>query len=154
MRLTRFTDCSLRVLIYLGVTEDRSVTVNELAQAYGISRNHLVKIVHHLGTLGYIETMRGKNGGMRLARDAAEIHLGDVVRKFEEDMTIVECFNARTSTCSIEPACALQGILRTATGQFRLSSIATHWPIWWPPEGAFVHCYAFRNDPEAGVPVT
>ena len=118
MRLTRFTDYSLRVLIYLGVTADRPVTVNELAQAYGISRNHLVKIVHRLGTLGYIETMRGKNGGMRLARDAAEIHLGDVVRKFEEDMTIVECFNARTNTCSIEPACALQGILRTATGQF------------------------------------
>jgi Rrf2 family nitric oxide-sensitive transcriptional repressor len=118
MRLTRFTDYALRVLIYLGVTEERSVTVNELAQAYGISRNHLVKIVHRLGTLGYIETMRGKNGGMRLAHDAADIHLGDVVRKFEEDMTIVECFNTRTNTCPIEPGCALQGILRTATGQF------------------------------------
>jgi len=118
VRLTRFTDYALRVLIYLGVTEERSVTVNELAQAYGISRNHLVKIVHRLGTLGYIETMRGKNGGMRLAHDAADIRLGDVVRKFEEDMTIVECFNARTNTCPIEPGCALQGILRTATGQF------------------------------------
>jgi Rrf2 family nitric oxide-sensitive transcriptional repressor len=118
VRLTRFTDYALRVLIYLGVTEEHSVTVNELAQAYGISRNHLVKIVHRLGTLGYVETMRGKNGGMRLAHAPADIRVGDVVRKFEEDMTIVECFNARTNTCPIEPGCALQGILRSATGQF------------------------------------
>jgi Rrf2 family nitric oxide-sensitive transcriptional repressor len=118
VRLTRFTDYALRVLILLGITDERLVTVDELAERYGISRNHLVKIVHRLGTLGYVETVRGKNGGMRLARHPRDIRIGDVVRDFEGDMTIVECFDARTNTCPIERSCSLQGILRTATGRF------------------------------------
>ena len=118
MRLTTFTDYALRVLILLGLTSDRLVTIDELATRYGISRNHLMKVVHRLATLGYVETVRGKGGGVRLARDPATVRVGDVVRDFEEDMTIVECFDAGTNTCPIEASCALQSVLRKATGRF------------------------------------
>ncbi len=118
MRLTRFTDYALRVLILLGLTEDRLVTIEEIGTRYGISANHLTKIVHRLGKLGYIETVRGKGGGIRLARPTSQINLGDVVRDFEEDMTIVECFDPSTSSCSIEPNCRLQAILRDSLKAF------------------------------------
>jgi Rrf2 family nitric oxide-sensitive transcriptional repressor len=118
MRLTKFTDYGLRVLILLGLTEDRLVTIEEIGDRYGISANHLMKVTHRLSTRGYIETVRGKGGGMRLARPPERIRLGDVVRDFEEDMTLVECFDPSTSSCSIEPSCRLQGVLRQSLQAF------------------------------------
>jgi Rrf2 family nitric oxide-sensitive transcriptional repressor len=118
MRLTRFTDYALRVLILLGLTEDRLVTIDEVGQRYGISTNHLMKVVHRLGTSGYIETVRGKGGGMRLARPPERIRVGDVVRDFEEDMAIVECFDEASNTCPIEPNCQLQSVLRASLRAF------------------------------------
>lgn len=118
VQLTSFTDYALRVLIFLGVTDDRLVTIEEISSSYGISRHHLTKVVHRLGALGYVETVRGKNGGNRLAREAAKIRLGDVVRDFEDNLVIVECFDRGASTCPIEPGCGLKGILRSATGKF------------------------------------
>jgi Rrf2 family nitric oxide-sensitive transcriptional repressor len=118
MRLTHFTDYALRVLILLGLTDDRLVTIDEVGERYGISVNHLMKVVHRLGTCGYIETVRGKGGGIRLARPPERIRLGDVVRDFEEDMALVECFNEASNTCPIEPTCSLQRILRDSLRAF------------------------------------
>jgi len=117
MRLTTFSDYSLRVLIYLGVHPGELSTVAGIAQAYGISANHLTKVVHHLGQCGYVETVRGKGGGMRLAREPERINLGELVRATEEQR-LVECFEAGTSTCRIESACALRGILGEALEAF------------------------------------
>ena len=118
MRLTRFTDYALRVLILLGVTDDRLVTIDEVGDRYGISANHLMKVVHRLGTCGYIETVRGKGGGIRLARRPESIRLGDVVRDFEEGLALVECFNKASNTCPIEPDCQLKGVLRDSLRAF------------------------------------
>ena len=118
MRLTRFTDYALRVLILLGLTEDRLVTIDEVGERYGISANHLMKVVHRLGTSGYIETVRGKGGGIRLARPPDRIRVGDVVRDFEDDMALVECFDEASNTCPIEPNCQLQRVLRDSLRAF------------------------------------
>jgi len=120
MRLTNFTDYTLRVLIYLGAhqREGRLATIGDVAAAYGISDNHLMKIVHHLATQGYVETTRGKGGGMRLARAPESINIGDVVRGAEEDLAVVECFRRGNPECPIAPACALQGILGRALSAF------------------------------------
>ena len=80
MQLTRYTDYSVRVMMYLGLQPDRLVTISELAELYAISRNHLVKVVHNLSRSSYIKTVRGKGGGMRLDRSAAEINLGDLIQ--------------------------------------------------------------------------
>ncbi|HSN19704.1 MAG TPA: Rrf2 family transcriptional regulator [Usitatibacter sp.] len=117
MRLTTFSDYALRVLIYLGVREGEVCTVAGIAGAYGISANHLMKVVHHLGQHGYVETLRGKGGGMRLAREPARINLGELVRGTEEQR-IVECFDSASSACRIESACALRGILGEALEAF------------------------------------
>jgi Rrf2 family transcriptional regulator, nitric oxide-sensitive transcriptional repressor len=118
MRLTTFSDYSLRVLMYLGVHGERLATIREVARAYGVSENHLVKVVHHLAQHGYIETTRGKGGGMRLARPPEKINVGEVVRGTEENLTLVECFDKATSNCRIEPACVLKGILSRALDAF------------------------------------
>ena len=120
MRLTIFTDYTLRVLIYLGAhqREGRLATIGDVAAAYGISDNHLMKIVHHLAIQGYVETIRGKGGGMRLARAPGEINIGDVVRGAEEDLVLVECFRRGNPECPIAPACALRGILGRALSAF------------------------------------
>ncbi|MCP5420873.1 MAG: Rrf2 family transcriptional regulator [Gammaproteobacteria bacterium] len=118
MRLTQYTDYALRVLIYVGLKTELA-TIAEIAQAYGISRNHLVKIVHNLGSLGYLQTLRGKYGGLRLAKPAREINIGTVVRTLEEDLCLVECFDPHaTGRCCIEPACVLRHALEGALEAF------------------------------------
>ena len=118
MRLTLYTDYSLRVLLYLALRKDQMVTITELADFYKISRNHLVKVVHNLGIQGYIHTTRGKNGGMKLARSANEIVIGDVVRKMEPDFELLECFNKATDHCVITNSCALKSVLIGARDDF------------------------------------
>ena len=111
MRLTAFTDYTLRVLMYLGLRGERLSTIAEIARAYGISQNHLMKVVHYGATEGLLETVRGKGGGVRLGRDPREIRIGALVRDIETDTALVECFDAASSTCRIAPACILQGVL-------------------------------------------
>lgn len=117
MRLTAYTDYSLRVLIRLALRPEQLVTISEIAHAYGISEHHLMKVVHQLGLAGYIETVRGHGGGMRLAKKPTEIVIGDVVRRTEPDLGLVDCFRAPHS-CAIEPACALSSILGEALEAF------------------------------------
>lgn len=118
MRLTLYTDYSLRVLTYVALKGDRLTTSAELAASYGVSRNHLTKVVHHLGLLGYLETARGRGGGVRLARPAAEINLAEVVRRTEDDMALVNCFDAAAPHCPIAEACLLRSILGEALEAF------------------------------------
>jgi len=118
MQLTLYTDYSLRVLIYLGTHPERLATISEIADAYGISRNHLVKVVHHLGQAGYIHTVRGKSGGMRLEKAPEEIVIGQLVRKTEPHMNLLECFDMEINTCPIATACALKRALYQAKHAF------------------------------------
>ena len=120
MQLTTFTDYSLRVLISVGSRgSDELSTVSELADQYGISRNHLVKVVHQLGEAGYLTTVRGKGGGLKLAQPASAIRVGDVIRDMEGRFDLVPCFNeAKRGSCSIEPACVLRRALRQALDAF------------------------------------
>lgn len=114
MRLTLYTDYSLRVLLYLSGREDEIVTITELADFYKISRNHLVKVVHNLGLKGYILTIRGRNGGLKLAYPANEILVGDVVRSTEPDFDLLECFNPATDKCVISRSCSLKSVISNA----------------------------------------
>uniref|UniRef100_A0A7C3QUM0 Rrf2 family transcriptional regulator n=1 Tax=Leptospirillum ferriphilum TaxID=178606 RepID=A0A7C3QUM0_9BACT len=118
MQLTLYTDYSIRVLLYLSAKPGSPSTITEVANAFGISRNHLVKVVHNLSTNGYIRTTRGKKGGMVLGRSAREISIGDLVRKTEPDFKIVECFGEETSTCPIDEVCSLKFVLRSALSSF------------------------------------
>ncbi len=114
MRLTNYTDYSLRVLIYLAVKpEKEKSTITEITDAYQISRNHLTKVIHQLGQIGLIETTRGRGGGIILAKEPKEITIGDVVRETEEDFRIVECFSP-DNKCIITPACSLKHVLHEA----------------------------------------
>jgi len=118
MQLTLHTDYALRVLIYLSLHPDNKVTIDELADYYQVSRNHLVKVVHHLSSTGFISTTRGKNGGMKLARSPKEIGIGDVVRHMEAHFDIVECFNPSNKICQVAPICNLKAVLQKAGDNF------------------------------------
>ncbi|MCC6302804.1 MAG: Rrf2 family transcriptional regulator [Gammaproteobacteria bacterium] len=118
MQLTMYTDYSLRVLIYLGLRRDRLSTVSEIAQSYGISRNHLVKVVHNLSTLGFIVATRGKGGGLSLAHPPERIAIGDVVRHTEANFNVVECFDKKNKACPITPVCRLKSVLGDAADAF------------------------------------
>jgi Rrf2 family nitric oxide-sensitive transcriptional repressor len=118
VQLTRYSDYSLRVLIYLALDPERLVTIEEIAQSYGISKAHLMKVVHQLGLNGYVETVRGRGGGLRLARRPEEITVGEVIRSTEENMALVECFDPESSQCAIEPACGLRSVLHEALAAF------------------------------------
>ena len=110
MRLTSFTDYSLRVLMYLAVKPEQLATIQEIAKAYSISENHLMKVVHQLAKSGAITSVRGKGGGIRLARPAEEIRLGAVIRQAEGTAPIVECLGEE-SQCNLTPACKLKKVL-------------------------------------------
>jgi Rrf2 family transcriptional regulator, nitric oxide-sensitive transcriptional repressor len=113
MKLTRFTDYALRVLVYLGLRNDARVTIREISEAYDISRNHLMKVVSNLTRLGYLDARRGPGGGLTLARPAAQIILADVIRDMEEDLNLVSCFGLE-GQCVIKPVCRLRDALREA----------------------------------------
>lgn len=118
MQLTRYSDLSLRVLIYLAVRREGLATIEELASAYGISKAHLMKVVHQLGRGGFLETVRGRGGGFRLAREPEQIRVGEVVRYSEGKLDLVECFDPVRNRCCIAPACGLRGVLEEALGAF------------------------------------
>lgn len=118
MRFNQSTDYALRVLMYLGLKGEKLATISEIAETYQISRNHLMKVIYRLGQAGFIHTQRGKNGGLRLERDASEISVGDVVRRMEERWDLVDCFGNRPTTCPIQPACTLQHVLRQGLNAF------------------------------------
>lgn len=113
MRLTDYTDYSLRVLIYVAVHPDEPITIQQISDAFDIPKNHLVKIVQNLGHRGYLLTMRGRSGGIRLGRPAIEINLREVVCATEPDFGMVECFRDG-NRCVITRACGLRGILHQA----------------------------------------
>jgi Rrf2 family nitric oxide-sensitive transcriptional repressor len=116
MRLTTLTDYSLRMLIHLAIKPDGRATIAEVADAYRISGNHLMKVAHMLGQAGYLATLRGRGGGLALARPAAAITAGEVVRCMEPDMAIVPCFG--DGACAILPACRLKHRLHAAREAF------------------------------------
>jgi Rrf2 family nitric oxide-sensitive transcriptional repressor len=118
MRLTTFTDYCLRALMFAALKGDELSTIDEIAERYRINRNHLVIVVFRLSQLGYLDTHRGKGGGIRLASDPAKINLGRLIRKTEEDFALVECFQEQECLCVIEPACVLRKALRTALAAF------------------------------------
>lgn len=118
MQLTKYSDYSMRVLIYLALNGDRLVGIEEIAKAFAISRNHLVKVVAQLGKLGYINAKRGPAGGMQLAVAPAEIRLGELIRQTEPHFDIVECFDPEKNECSISPICRLKSILAQASSRF------------------------------------
>jgi Rrf2 family nitric oxide-sensitive transcriptional repressor len=117
MRVTLTTDYSLRVLMYLGTQTDGLSTIQEIAEGFDISRTHLMKVVHQLGLLGYVTTVRGKNGGMKLEKRPEDIMIGAVVRDTEEDLAVVGCLEA-PGYCVIEKACILRRAFREATQAF------------------------------------
>ncbi len=117
MRVTLNTDYSLRVLMFLATKRERLSTIQEIADSYGISKAHLMKVVHNLGLLGYISTVRGKNGGIALLKKPEEINVGQVVRDTEEGLAVLGCL-ADPSYCVIAKACRLRGVFHEATEAF------------------------------------
>lgn len=117
MRLTHFTDYSLRVLTYLALKGEERSTISEIAERFTISRNHLMKVVQELSQRGYITAIRGKHGGLLLKQEPESIALGKLVRQFENDFTLVECFG-ENNQCTITPACQLRFILQDALNAF------------------------------------
>lgn len=113
MKLTRYTDYSLRVLMHLAARPERLSSISEIARCYRISQNHLMKVVHDLRKAGYVTAVRGRSGGIRLGRPAEEINVGDVVRHTEEGFDLVNC-----GSCIIAPACGLTGVLAEALTAF------------------------------------
>jgi Rrf2 family nitric oxide-sensitive transcriptional repressor len=118
MRLTLQTDYALRMLIYLAVHRDQPCRVTDVAESYGISRSHLLKVALKLGRLGYLTTLRGRAGGIALAKQPEYVNLGEVVRQMEEDFALTECMRGHGENCVISPACRLKGIVGKALDAF------------------------------------
>ena len=118
MNLTLHADYSLRILLYLTEHRDRPVSTQEISEAYGISRNHLVRVAQTLQAHSFVNASVGRSGGLTLARHPAEINMGEVVRKTEPSFRIVECFQLDTNTCRITPICKLRGVLSDALKAF------------------------------------
>ena len=118
MQLTRFTDYSLRALMYLGNTPEKVCTVKEIAEFYAVSQNHMVKIVHNLSKLGYIQSSKGKGGGIKLLITPDKINLKGLVMQLEPNLYLVECFDLPNNRCSISNNCKLKQILHKSLGAF------------------------------------
>lgn len=149
MRLTTYTDYTLRVLIYLAGHRDSLPTIEAIAASHGISKNHLTKVVHRLALLGLVETFRGRNGGVRLGREPADINIGAVVRSSEPNFYMAECFAEGISSCRLAPRCTLKDALGNATAaylavldSFTLSDLVSTGsgvPVW-PPSRCAQPC--------------
>lgn len=124
MRLTLHTDYALRVLIQTALNDGKLTTINDVAEAFGISKHHLTKVVNDLSQKGYLDTVRGRNGGIRLMRKPREINIGQVVRDTEDRLDVIECLH-RAGYCRIERACVLRGALSEAIEAF-LSVLDTY----------------------------
>lgn len=118
MKLTTFTDYSLRVLIYLATEPGRRATIAEIATAFQVSENHLVKVVHFLGKCGWLDNVRGKGGGLELALPPARVNIGRVVRETEGAAVVAECFAEDEGHCVIAPSCRLKNVLGEAVTAF------------------------------------
>jgi Rrf2 family nitric oxide-sensitive transcriptional repressor len=118
MRLTTYTDYALRTLMYLAANREQLVTIKDIADAHDIAKNHLTKVVHQLGILGYVESLRGRNGGLKLGREPEQINIGAVVRSTEPDFYMAECFDPDKNHCIISGACRLKGALYRATAAY------------------------------------
>jgi Rrf2 family nitric oxide-sensitive transcriptional repressor len=118
MRLTTYTDYALRTLMYLAVNRDRLVTIQDIANLHTISKNHLTKVVHHLGQIGLVSTVRGRNGGLKLGAEPANINIGNVVRQTETDFHMAECFQRENNRCVFASACVLEDALGAATAAY------------------------------------
>ncbi|WGS48281.1 Rrf2 family transcriptional regulator [Paraburkholderia sp. D15] len=121
MRLTDYTDYSLRVLLYLAVRGEGLSTIQDISDAYGISKNHLMKVVQQLGELGWVETVRGRNGGLRLADRSSALTIGEIVRATESDFALVGCFpdqQGERRNCVITAQCGLRGVIESARNAF------------------------------------
>jgi Rrf2 family transcriptional regulator, nitric oxide-sensitive transcriptional repressor len=119
MTLNLFTDYSLRVLMYAALPDRERFSLDDVSNAYGISRDHVAKVVQRLVHEGYLTSQRGRGGGISLARPATEIRIGDVVRQTEGHSALVECFHPQTNTCRLIGNCRLQGVLKEAMGAFQ-----------------------------------
>lgn len=118
MQLTTFTDYCLRSLLYLAASSPETATIKEIADYYKISQNHLIKVVHRLSQLKYVETTRGRNGGIKIHEKVYSLYLGDVIVNFEPNMTMVECFNPKINQCRITKFCQLRHYLIEAQHSF------------------------------------
>ena len=118
MQLTQYSDYSIRVLVYLAAHPDDWATTEQISKAYGVSQNHLVKVVNNLGQNGFVEIKRGRSGGIRLAIAPSAVSIGMVVRKTEPSFRLVECFDCVTNTCPILPVCELKPVLAKALRAF------------------------------------
>jgi len=118
MRLTTYTDYALRTLMYLAVNRDRLVTIQDIATLHSISKNHLTKVVHHLGQIGIVATVRGRNGGLKLGSEPSDINIGAVVRQTETDFHMAECFHREKNQCVYASACVLEDVLGAATAAY------------------------------------
>jgi Rrf2 family transcriptional regulator, nitric oxide-sensitive transcriptional repressor len=118
VKLTSYTDYALRTLMHLAESGEQLVTISDIADKQGIARNHLTKVVHHLGQLGIVETTRGRNGGLRLGRKPEDINIGEVVRHTEQDFVVAECFEKGNLNCLYSSSCKLKGALGRAMAAF------------------------------------
>ncbi|WP_096436266.1 RrF2 family transcriptional regulator [Alteribacter populi] len=119
MQLTTYTDYSLRLLLYLAVQPKEELSsVKKVADIYNISYNHLTKITYQLGKMGVLETVKGRNGGIRLAKAPEDINIGEIVKMTEDTSGYVECFNEETNMCVLSPACRLKGVLKEAINAY------------------------------------
>jgi len=117
VKISSFSDYSLRILIYLGII-DKKASIAEISTDFDLSKNHLMKAAHNLIKLGYVRSIRGKHGGILLAVSPESINLGKIILQLERNLDIVECFNAKKNTCNITPACRLKGVFKEAEDAF------------------------------------